>query len=284
MFSQTALSGMLLTALVAFFIPLVAAAWMRIRYRSRIFALITGVLSFILFGYYITGMLNVVLLNLTGNSLGWDSGAYRLVYILCYCLIAGVIEEASRLFCMRFVVKEPTLADGFMFGVGHGGAEAVMLTGLTSVQTWVLANAVNSSGLLATAELLSSDAADPHVQAGLYVEQINALLAENGINYFAEGLERILTLAMHVLLSALAVLALRKGSAIKYYLCAVCLHILCKVPGALHRTELIPNVWISLALTAALVVPAAMLVRSLYTKSGLPGLPEHGGQERRRLG
>ncbi len=63
--------------------------------------------------------------------MGADLGQATMVLLTAFpSLTAGVFEEGARFVAYRFVVKEHTLMNGFMYGAGHGGIESIFLAGI----------------------------------------------------------------------------------------------------------------------------------------------------------
>ena len=63
--------------------------------------------------------------------LGADLGQATVILLTAFpSLTAGVFEEGARYVAYRFVVKEHTLENGFMYGAGHGGIESIFLAGI----------------------------------------------------------------------------------------------------------------------------------------------------------
>lgn len=72
-------------------------------------------------------------LNNYGSLLimGADLGQATMILLTALpSLTAGVFEEGARYVAYRFVVKEHTLKNGFMYGAGHGGIESIFLVGI----------------------------------------------------------------------------------------------------------------------------------------------------------
>lgn len=61
-------------------------------------------------------------------------------------LSAGVFEELARFIMMRFFMRQRDWKSGLMFGIGHGGVEAILFIGISafSMMFSPLANAYNA--------------------------------------------------------------------------------------------------------------------------------------------
>src|SRR5699024_10642162 len=48
-------------------------------------------------------------------------------------LSAGIFEELARFIMMHFFMKQRDWQSGFLFGVGHGGIEAILFVGISAL-------------------------------------------------------------------------------------------------------------------------------------------------------
>lgn len=68
--------------------------------------------------------------NLQGNV--WGYGIFL-------GITAGIFEEAARLLFMTFAMKKRReLSDGVLFGLGHGGIEAMLLVGVSDIAAMIM--------------------------------------------------------------------------------------------------------------------------------------------------
>lgn len=56
-----------------------------------------------------------------------------LLYLGILALSAGLFEESARWIAFRLCKQKPTLCDALLFGLGHGGIEALLLVGLPAL-------------------------------------------------------------------------------------------------------------------------------------------------------
>ena len=61
--------------------------------------------------------------------------------------MAAAFEETGRYFAMRFVLRRLDGKNALMYGAGHGGVEAMLLLGLTSINNIVNSTLINSGSL-----------------------------------------------------------------------------------------------------------------------------------------
>lgn len=101
-------------------------------YTRRVFPYVLGVLAFVISQV----VLRIPLLNyLDTNSISYNmfSVTKPVIYVILLGFSAGIFEEVARFIAMRFVMKRHDWKAGLLFGVGHGGIEAVLFLGLHAV-------------------------------------------------------------------------------------------------------------------------------------------------------
>lgn len=131
-------------------------------------------------------------------------------------LSAGLFEETGRLVVMVLLLRRfHRWVDGLAFGLGHGGLEALVITGLTQVNNLVLGIAINAGRWDALAAAL------PAGQA----EQVRQALVTTPPSLFlAAGVERIGAIAFHVALSVLILWGVHRSHRLLAWVGAVLLH------------------------------------------------------------
>ncbi len=173
-------------------------------------------------------------------------------------LAAGLFEETGRLAVFRLALKNETRPGAALAcGLGHGGAEAVLLVGLTMVSNLALAalaagGAVEEPALAAAAQTLAATPASTFLWAGF---------------------ERITAVALHVSNSILVFAAVTRGRRGLYPL-AILLHALVNFIAVACNAYLrlpIPATELAVALfTAAAVLLARRVYRSLEEAPAAP--------------
>lgn len=114
---------------------------------------------------------------------------------------SGIFEEGARYVALRWVVKRARrAADGVVFGLGHGGIEAVLILGL---------GAIGGAVLLATGDavLEAASAAGPDAVEALE-EQIAALEGMGALEVALGVYERALAMIAHVAMTLLVLRAI----------------------------------------------------------------------------
>ena len=118
-------------------------------------------------------------------------------------LTAGIFEETAR------------FSDGVVFGLGHGGAEAILIVGISNLN-YFLITFVLASGKSLTQTFGIPEAAAAQVEAGL-----------SGVTFpdaVAGGAERVLALLMHVGFTMIVFYGVRRGKSLRYLFAAILIH------------------------------------------------------------
>jgi uncharacterized membrane protein YhfC len=153
------------------------------------------------------------------------SRAALLAWIAISALTAGLCEEIGRYvgYCWLMKRETKTWAKGLMYGLGHGGIEAMLLVGglvaITLVQVLALARS-DLSALPLTPE-----------QRALATQQLAAIAAQPSWVPLLGAWERLWTVPLHVALSLVVLQVFRRGS-LRWLWLAILAHALVDLLGA----------------------------------------------------
>ena len=195
---------MAVNAVLGIFVPFALAWWMVKKYQVKPKTIIIGALVFIVFALGLESVLHQLVLK---GPHGPAILANTWYYALYGGLAAGIFEETGRFLAMKFLLKsEPTQArTAVAYGIGHGGAEMILIFGLTMISNIVVAAMINS-GQADT--LLASAPAEAQQQMQAQFSQLEAA----GAGSYLLGLwERASALILQVGLSIIVWTAVRRG-------------------------------------------------------------------------
>ncbi|OOR14466.1 YhfC family glutamic-type intramembrane protease [Bacillus mycoides] len=179
------MNGLIFTAFISIGLPLVAllyAFW-----KKCYIPYMLGVLAFVVSQI----LIRIPILNyLNGNSTAFSmfSVMQPILFAIMLSLSAGIFEEIARFIAMRYFMKQRDWQSGFLFGVGHGGIEAVLIVGIPVVSL-----------------LLSQT------------------VSGNTDSYFVGGVERIFAMLIHVGLSFIVLQAVVQKK-FRYVVYAIFIH------------------------------------------------------------
>lgn len=195
---------MAIGAVIGIVTPFLLAWWLVKRYKVRPATITIGAGVFIVFALGLESILHQVVLK--GPS-GLKIMGNIWYYALYGGLAAGIFEETGRFLAMKYLLKkEPgTALTGVAYGIGHGGAELLLIFGITMVSNIVMSVMINTGQ---AESLLASAPAGALEQAQAQFEQLEASTPGT----FLLGIwERVSALILQVGLSLIVWTGVRKG-------------------------------------------------------------------------
>lgn len=200
--SAGALAAMCCTLALTMVLPIGLMLWYKRRGGTwRAFAVGAGI--FFLFAMVLEQGVHALV---GGSPIGPVLKGNIWLYGLYGGLMAGLFEETGRLAAFKFLLRRQTdPAAALAYGAGHGGCEAVLLTGVTMLNNLILLHTPPDTLPAEVAEAVGGLADIP---AGMFLWA---------------GFERVVAVALHVSLSVLVFAAVRSGKS-RLFLLALLLH------------------------------------------------------------
>lgn len=212
--SSASILGMIFTLAVSIGLPVILMIIVHKKTHARISAFFIGCGIFIGFALILEQILHRIVLRAAGNVL--QNNIF--LYGLYGGLAAALFEEAGRFIAMKFCMKKRLdRANAVMYGVGHGGAEAIIIVGLTYINNVITSIMINSGGIQTTMSLL-----DASLQEATY-QQLKALWQLPAYQFYLGGVERILAIILQICLSVLVYKTVKSGQK-KFVVGAFLLH------------------------------------------------------------
>lgn len=229
--------GMVFSLAVSVGVPVVLLVLLKKRTGAKLISAAYGACTFILFALVLESLLHRLMFAVFGERLTGNLWFYALYGGLA----AGLFEEGGRWITMKFLMKQRLDRDNaLMYGAGHGGVEAILLTGLTYVNNLAASVMINSGAMTGTLEAL-----DEAVRAET-VAQLSGLWTTPAWLFFVAGLERVGAIALHVGLSCLVYRAVKTGRW-SLWLLALALHASVDAMAVILG-QLVSPLWTELAL------------------------------------
>jgi|SRR5699024_4578065 len=122
--------GIVLALFISIGLPLVALLYAV--YTKRYIPFLLGMIAFIVAQLVIRLPL-LEYLQIYSATYLMMSVRQPVLFAVVIGLSAGVFEELARFILMRFLMKQRDWWSGFLFGVGHGGIEAVLFVGASAL-------------------------------------------------------------------------------------------------------------------------------------------------------
>lgn len=234
-----AILGILCTA-----IPAAAALVYRFGFKKgKLTYTLLGAGMFFLFAMILESLLHQIMLPAVQCS--------TITYVVYGALAAGIFEETARFISFKLILKKHLSAEtAISYGIGHGGFEAIMLCGISSLSIIAMAVSVNQLG---AAEFIQS--------FSMGNEQVAEQLTQQLIGYSQATIgtallgfaERIIAMALHISLSVIVMEAAMVKGRLWLYPAAIIIHALMDVPAALYQKGVLP-LWLYFAIITVYTV------------------------------
>jgi uncharacterized membrane protein YhfC len=232
MVATPALVGLIAATVLSVAAPMVAVVvcWRRMTLSWR--NVLLGAVVFIVASLVLGRALTTYLMLQNADTHAWFA-AHRIAYILYGILAAGVWEEGGRYLALRYAAKRVGApGTAVSYGIGHGGAEALLIGALTFVQTFVLATMLNA-GTLDSALAGTPPGAIAHMK-----ETLGHLTMAGA---FVGGLERCVAFLIQIVLSLLVWRAVEQRR-FSLLLAAIGVHAGFDLPAALYQAH-VAGLW-----------------------------------------
>lgn len=216
--STASIIGMVVSLIISVGLPIALCIIVWRKTRARISSFFIGAATFIVFALILEQILHTIVFKLSGTAI---SGNVWL-YALYGGLAAGIFEETGRYLAMKLCMKKNlNKQNAIMYGVGHGGIEAILLVGLTFVSNLIISLMINSGQIPALLAMSGVD--DTTYQQAM--AQLMAVGTAPSWQFYMAGLERISAIVFHISASYLVYLAVKEKKLL-WYLLAILLHFL----------------------------------------------------------
>lgn len=247
-FSTTAIVLMFLSALICIAVPVVSAVVLHQKKGAAIVPFFIGCGIFILFSQVLERLLHSVALKssfITDNL--W-------MYAIYGGLAAGVFEEVGRWVAFRYLIKDRRPQNALMYGLGHGGAEAILLLSANMITYAVIAISAMNGGVEAVSQAMGGT-----TQAQALLRIIATVTPE----LILWGLvERLVAMTLHVSLSV-AVYAAVARRRISWLFIAIGVHAFVDAAVLIIHSKF-QSYWITELSCAAMVAVVFYFALRLY--------------------
>lgn len=240
----------LISIFICFGMPIIWYQWIKGNNKGYVGVLIGGVLSF----YLTQIIIRIPLLQLVLPNLTWyQKLSKNTIFIgLFLGITAALFETIGRFFTLHFLLrKRLSYKSGIVHGIGHGGIEAILLVG------------INYIFYLIYTILLSHGVSEPLfwiIPRGETQELMKSILMDTKSYLFLiAGVERGLTIIIHVSLSLLMTVGIVKKQILKYFMIVLGIHSLLDFITVIMSLEgasilLIEGVLVGFTLISVLII------------------------------
>lgn len=173
-----------------------------------------------------------------GHPIGSFIQSHPLVLSIVAALFAGVFEEVGRYVGFHILKKKhPEKENAVMYGIGHGGIEALLLGGLTGISNLVVAIVLYTGGIGAFTKGL--DAATAQTITNTY----SVFYTTAPLLFLMSGFERIFAFVAHMGMTMFVYRSVVQKRLVFLFI-AIGLHTALDLLTGFYATGMILNVWL----------------------------------------
>lgn len=263
------IAGMMVSALLSGGVPIALAVLWHKRTRAKWSAFFIGAITFYVFVNFLEGSLHAFCLGLiTENAVSAFLKATPWAYVLYAGFAAGLFEETGRFVAFRWLLRKQTGREtGVMYGIGHGGIEAILLCCVAMFSNIAFAVSLNAAG----AEAMLAQAG---AQAAAVQGSIDIMTQTPAAIFYVSGIERIIAIALHIALSVLVFAAASRKEKRFLYPVAIVLHAAVDCFAVLYQLGVITNIWFVELGVGAMTVLIALYALRVYRASRAEAPPD----------
>ena len=234
---KSAIPSLIISVILMIAVPVVFFLWWRGKHRQRtkISWLIAGAVGFIVSARMLELGVHYFCI-LADNPVSRFINGSTAAYVLYGIVMAGVFEECGRHIILKYILKKNrTRENAVLYGIGHGGIEALAVL-LPSMITYLVIAALFSQGdvenALSALKITEETAAAalPSVQAAAAFDY--GMMAMNVI-------ERLLAMFIHIGLTVIVFYGVVQAKKV-YLPLAILLHMLMDTFPALYQKGAVP--------------------------------------------
>ena len=207
--SNLSIVSIIVTLFISFILPLAFLVGYALRHKKQGIwsAWLLGALGFFVPQILIRFPI-LTALSRTDGFLAFAQN-HTLIYGFALAFTAGLFEVVGRYAVARMLKKNLTYRRALAAGLGHGGIEAIIITGLAYISNLVFVVMLQTGGFEAT--LAQTTAAGGDVTALLASR--DALMNTPWAMFLLAGFERLLAMTCHVAMSMLVCYGVHRGKA-----------------------------------------------------------------------
>lgn len=227
-----------ISAILSIGAPIGLFVFLRKKYGLKIVPMLAGIAAFILFALVLESIMHQLILRPDANG-NIELRNRPVLFMLYGGFAAGIFEETARFISFILLKKKyQGFGTALSYGIGHGGAESILLAGLSMISNIIVSLMINSGG---TSNL-----------------PVNAaqLATINSSMFLISGAERMMALVIQISLSVLVWYAVAGKGKAWLYPAAIVLHAAIDFPAALYQTGAINNIYLveGLVLVSTVIV------------------------------
>ena len=197
------MAGLYFSLCIAFGLPIVLAVLVRKKLHSKVWPVFVGAAVFLIFAMVLEQAIHMLVLR---SDFGLKITGSAVLYGLYGGVMAALFEEGGRYIAMRFVMRRSlNKENAIMYGVGHGGIEAILIVGLSYFSNIAVAAMINNG------DIAQFFAGMDEATAQTMYQQLAPLWQGPSYIFYMAGIERIGAVAVHICCSYFVYRAIDDG-------------------------------------------------------------------------
>jgi uncharacterized membrane protein YhfC len=246
---------MALSAIISIGLPIFLFTFFHKKYKAPVLPMIVGITAFIIFVLVLERSIHLIVL-----------GKFALkqkpfIYMLYGTLMAGLFEETARFLSFNILKRKYNgINTGLSYGIGHGGIEAIILSGIAMINAIVFSIIINTGSLEIITGKLQGEALDQ------INTQITTLISTAPYLFFIGGIERIFAIGIQMSLSIIIFYSVFCKGKWWLYPIAIIIHAIIDSPAALMQAGAINNVFIVEGLVCLSSILIMLLAKVIHKK------------------
>lgn len=257
MVSSLSIIFMVFSFLVSVLLPIVGVIFLKRKYNVSLKVFFIGAAAFFISVQILEAPIHSYFLKLNSTTSEFLLST-PIAYMLYGGLMAGIFEETARLISFKFIIKDRDLMSGVTYGLGHGGIEAILIGGISSINSIVYSTLINKGGFQSIMEGLMIP---KEVISATYNQFVNS----SSIMWAMPGIERIFAMMIHMSLSVIILYAVKERKYI-YYVLAILIHAVINFPAALYQVGAIKNIFMVEGILFITVLILVLYIFKIFIK------------------
>lgn len=258
MISESVLDFLMEISVLSFVFPVVILLTWRLRTTRNLMPALWGVLVFVFFAKLLETIPYALFVGYD-NPISEFVRSNEMVYALYQGVAAAIFEETGRFLVFRYFItgeKFNNRQTAITYGIGHGGAECMIVLGFTNLQYYM------------TGIMLNNKNTRSEMSAGM-VEQMNEQFSDfTALSCILDGIAQIAFFALQIGLSIIVYQAVRNVTLRKRLLAyAMGLHLISYLPAGCYHAGWLPQT-VSLVFTFIVALVTLFLASGIYRRMG----------------
>ncbi|MDO5131619.1 MAG: YhfC family glutamic-type intramembrane protease [Eubacteriales bacterium] len=246
---------MVISGMISFGLPIALCIYLYKSKKADLLPFFVGCAVMLLFAFVLESAAHRMIL---GSPAGEVIKGSSLLYPLYGGLMAGLFEETGRFAAFKTVLRRnrERNVNALMYGAGHGGFEAIVILGITSINNIIYSVLINSGNTAALTGSLSGDTLAQTETA------IQTLISTPSWMFLLGAAERIFAIILHLSFSVLVWAAANRKGMAKMYPIAVLFHMIVDAVTVFLSLKSVSVILIEV-IVGILTLAAALYVRTV---------------------